>query len=328
MIPATQLDALPLRVGLGQLRETADADLRFIKHCGVDDYILNAPLIPGDTRWELEDLVPLREKAEAHQLRLMAIENVPIEFYDQIMLGLPGRDAQLENMCATVRNIGAAGIPIFGYHFMPAGVYRTEWMKPLPSGAKTTAFKYAGVRDLPLHADRVYTEEELWANYDWYLERILPVAEEANVRLALHPDDPPVEAIAGMPRLFRNFENFRRAMDHFDSPHHGLNFCHGCWSEMRGGAGILDAIEHFGSRNKIFYVHLRDVTGTAEDFTECWLGEGNSNIPDVIRALRAVNFNSFMIPDHVPLVEDDTQWCHRGRAWTIGYMKAMLEVIP
>jgi len=229
------------------------------------------------------------------------------------------------------------GIPILGYHFMPTGVWRTSRTTPIRGGANTTAFNLSDAtadsgskfqKRSSARVDRQYTDDEMWANYDWYMERILAVCEEANVRMALHPDDPPVNyPLGGVARLFRNFDNFRRAFDRFDSPMHGLDFCHGCWSEMKGGDGVLDAIRHFGGAGKIFYVHLRDVQGAVEDFNECWIGEGNSNIRDVLQTLKDVGFNGFMIPDHVPRMEGDTDWSHRGRAYTIGYMKAMLEVL-
>ena len=327
MIPATALEQLSIRVGLGQFDEISDEQLRFIKQCGADDFLLNTPKLPGEHYWEFKDLLLLRTAAEEGGLRLMSLENVPIRFYDKIMLGLPGREEQLENMCETVRNMGRAGIPILGYHFMPTGVWRTSRSTPVRGGALATSFQMVLVRNVPLAATREYTEEEMWNNYDWYLEQMLPVCEDSNVRLALHPDDPPVESIGGIPRLFRSFDNFKRAMEVHDSPMHGLDFCHGCWSEMQGGEGVCDAIRYFGERGKIFYVHLRDVQGGVEDFTECWIGEGNSNIVEVIRTLKEVGFNGFMIPDHVPHMIGDTPWCHRGRAYTIGYMKAMLEAL-
>ena len=336
-IPATGLEDLPMRVGLGQFNEATDERLQYIKQCGVDDFLLNTPKFPGEERWEFEDLAALRSKAESYNLRLMALENVPTHFYDKIMLGRAGREEQLENMCQTVRNMGRAGIPILGYHFMPTGVWRTSRSTPVRGGAKATSFNLnvaisrdrdAFQKRSSAKVDREYTEEEMWENYDWYMERILPVCEEANVGMALHPDDPPVNyPLGGVARLFRNFENFSRAFDKFNSLMHGLDFCHGCWSEMRGGEGVLDAVRYFGTRKKIFYVHLRDVQGQVEDFTECWIGEGNSNICDVISTLVEVGFNGFMIPDHVPRMIGDTEWCHRGRAYTIGYMKAMLEAL-
>jgi mannonate dehydratase len=321
------LNALPMRVGLGQFNEMTEERLKFVKQCGCDDFLLNTPKLPGAQRWEFRDLLMLRTHAENAGLRLMALENVPVPFYDQIMLGLPGREEQLENMQETVRNMGRAGIPILGYHFMPNSVWRTSHSTPVRGGATATAFDMELAKNAPLSHGREYTEAEMWANYDWYLERILPVCEEAGVRMALHPDDPPVTALGGIPRLFRNFENFARAMERHPSPMHGLDFCHGCWSEMRGGEGVLDALRYFGERGRLFYIHLRDVTGNAEKFTEVFLGDGNSDPVAVVKTLKQVGFNGFIIDDHVPHMVDDTPWGHRGRAWSTGYIKALVDAV-
>lgn len=334
MIP---LDELPMRVGVGQFREPTAEQLRFIKQCGCDDFQMNTPHLPGDERWEYEDVAAAVKKAEDAGLRLMSLENVPARFYDKIMLGKPGREDQLDNMAHTVRGLGRAGVPILGYNFMPTGVWRTANDTPVRGGALATSFNYERARKVQpgertnfgvwatIEIDREYPEEEIWDNYCWYMERILPVCEEAGVRMALHPDDPPVPALGGVGRVFRNFENFKRAMETFDSPMHGLDFCHGCWSEMRGGAGVLDAIRFFGERGKILYVHFRDVQGPVEDFTECLLGDGNCDPVQSIRALKEVGFRGFLIPDHVPRMEGDTDWGHRARAWTVGYIKALIS---
>lgn len=333
------LAKLPMRVGLGQFQELTDEQLMFIKQCGCDDFQMNTPNLPGQQRWEFEDLARLVEHGRQFGLRLIAIENVPTSFCDQIMLGRPGREQQLENMVATVRNVARAGIPILGYHFMPGGVWRTSFEKPVRGGALATAFNYDLAKQVgpgeqtefnyfcKVKIERDYSEDEIWENYCWYLERLLPVCEEVGLRLALHPDDPPIENLAGVARVFGNFENFRRAMQKFDSPMHGLDFCHGCWSEMHGGEGVLDAMRYFGERGKIFYVHFRDVIGSVEDFTECHLGEGNCDPKETIRVLKQLDFNGFMIPDHVPKMVDDTDWCHRGRAWAAGYIQALIEAV-
>lgn len=322
------LTALPMRVALGQFSEISEERLRFIKQCGCDDFLLNTARLPGEKRWEFRDLLILRTQAENAGLRLMALENVPVRFYDEIMIGGPGREEQLENMKETVRNMGRAGIPILGYHFMPNSVWRTSHDTPVRGGAKATAFKLELAKSAPLSHGRTFTEEEMWANYDWYLERILPVCEEAGVRMALHPDDPPCDfPLGGVPRLFRNFENFARAMERHSSPMHGLDFCHGCWSEMRGGEGVLDAIRYFGERGRLFYIHLRDVVGTADDFTEVFLGDGNVNPVESIKTLKESGFNGFIIDDHVPHMVDDTGWGHRGRAWSTGYIKALIDAV-
>jgi sugar phosphate isomerase/epimerase len=128
-----------------------------------------------------------------------------------------------------------------------------------------------------------------------------------------------------LPPVTISRKDFRRAMDTFDSPMHGLDFCHGCWSEMRGGEGVVDAIRYFGERGKILYVHFRDVQGTVEDFTECHLDDGNCDPVETIRTLKQIGFNGFLFPDHVPRMVDDTDWCHRGRAWAVGYIKALID---
>ena len=321
------LNSLSLRAAIGQFNELTDEQIAFAQQCGISDVLLNTPLLPGEERWEFKDLLRLRMRAEERGLRVICLENVPVRFYDKIMLGADGRERQLEHMQETVRNMGRAGIPILGYHWMPNSVWRTGWDTPVRGGATSNSFNYALAKSAPLSHGREYGEAQLWANYDWYLERLLPVCEEFEVRLALHPDDPPVPTLGGVARLFRNFENFKTAMERHPSAMHGLDFCHGCWSEMRGGAGVLDAIEYFGSQGRIFYVHLRDVRGAADDFIECFINEGNSNPFAVVRKLSEVGFRGFIIDDHVPHMVNDSPWGHRGRAYATGYIIALIDVV-
>ena len=319
------MSPLPMRIGLGQFNELTDEKLQFIKQLGVDDFLMNTPKLPGEKRWEFNDLLLLRTRGEDGGLRLAALENVPIQFYDRIMLGLPGRDEQIEHMATTIRNMGRAGIPMLGYHWMPNRVWRTSRTTPARGGATVTSFDMELAEKAPRSHDRTYTEEEMWANYEYYMEAILPVAEEAGVQLALHPDDPPVESLGGIARIFRSFEGFKRAMETFESPMHGLDFCHGCWSEM--GPGVIEAIRYFGARGKIFYIHFRDVQGIVPKFQECFINEGNSDMFEVMRTLKEVGFKGIMIPDHVPHMVDDTPWGHRGRAYAVGYMTSLIEVV-
>ena len=318
-----------MRIGLGQLNELTDERLAFIKQIGVDDFQMNFYHDPAsqDGYLALDYLKSLRERGEAAGLRLAAIENVPTTFYDKCMLGLPGRDQQIDNMHKTIRNIGKAGIPIFGYHWASSGVTREPDRAVLKSGALSTRFDLAAHVEDPLARDRVYSDEEIWANYEYYMERMLPVSEEAGVKLALHPDDPPVESLGGVARIMRSFENFQRAMDTFDSPYHGLDFCMGCWSEMGGHDNVIRALRHFGTQRKLFYIHFRDVQGPVTCFNECYIGDGNVDTLEVVKVLKEVGFDGFMIPDHVPHTEGDSDWDERGRAHAVGYMKALLEVV-
>lgn len=318
-----------MRIGEGQVNEITEPWLNYVKQLGLQDVQINcyhgSPHLPGEARWEYADLLALRQRVESAGLRLAAIENVPLKFYDKVMLGLPGRDEQIENMAATFRNMGQAGITLFGYHWAANGVWRTHTATGR-GDVQVSAFDLERAKDKPLTHGRVFTADEIWANYAYYMRAILPVIEAAGVRLALHPDDPPVPMLGGVARIFGSFEAFQSAMTQFNSPNHGLEFCIGSWSEMMGPR-VIDAIRHFGAQGKIFYIHFRDVQGTVPSFQECFVGEGNCNLLDIVKALKAVNFDGFMLSDHVPAMEGDTPWGHRGRAYAVGYLAAMLEMV-
>jgi len=315
---------LPMRLAIGQFNELNEDRLKFIKQLGVNDVVIHTPGSPGEKQWEYEDLLNLRLQLEKHDIRLGAIENVPMRFYDKLMLGLPGRDEQLEHMQNTIRNMGRAGVPVFGYHWMPNSVWRTP-NAIARGGAIVTAFNYELVKDRPLTHGRVYTEEEMWDNYTYFIKAMVPVAEEAGVKMALHPDDPPVESLGGIARIFRNFAAFKRATEIVDSVYNGLEFCQGTWAEM--DEDIYAAIRYFGSRGKIHYVHFRDVIGTAYNFRESFINEGKTDMYKAMRKYKEVGFRGILIPDHVPQMINDLPWSHIGRAFAIGYMSALLEVV-
>ena len=324
-----------MRVAIGQFNELTRERLTFAKQLGASGVLLNTPILPGEKRWELADLRWLVTRCAEYGLRLEAIENVPVSFYDKAMLGLPGRDEQIENYQATIRNLGKAGVSILGYHWMPNGVWRTSKTTPGRGGALVTAFDLAvaeteqplvhGVKAHPLAQGRTFTAEEMWDNYFYFMKAVLPVAEEAGVKLALHPDDPPLPTLGGIARLFYHFEGFKRAMEAFPSPNSGLDFCMGCWSEM--GQGVIEAFRYFGERGKILYVHFRDVQGYGPKFQECFLGEGNVDVVEAIQTLKEVGFTGFIIDDHVPQLIDDTEWNHRGRAFQTGYIMALVQAV-
>lgn len=334
---SSKSEDLPMRVGLGQFMALDEKRLRYIRQLGIKDILLNfyqydleyphlpnddAPL-ESDDEWSVDGLRKIRETVEKAGLRLNTIENVPVAFYDKIMLGKKGRVEQMDHLKNTVENMGEADIPVFGYHWMPSGVWRTG-SKQGRGGAEVSAFElqHAGP---DLTHDREYTEEEMWDNYEWFLRELVPVAEEAGVKMCVHPNDPPVEKLGGIPQLFRSFENYKRAMDIVDSDHHGIEFCLGCWSEM--GEDLTEVIRYFGERGKIFYVHFRDVEGTVPSFHETFVDEGNYDEYEIMKLLRDVGFSGLMIPDHVPHMDGDTDWDHRGRAYAVGYLKGNLNAL-
>jgi len=331
-------DHLPLRVGLGQFMEPTDKRLEYIRQLGVEDVILNMYQYDSDYAhipqkdsmpleskggWSYEQLVALRKRINAEGLRLNAIENIPISFYDDVMLGGPQREEQIEQVKQIIRNIGRAGIPMFGYHWSPTGVARTGTVT-LDGGATASSYRHSTETE-SIDLDRRYTETELWENYERFLKAVIPVAEEADVKLCLHPNDPPVPTRGGVPQLFRNFDNIKRAMDFLPSDNHGLDLCLGTWSQM--GAELPEIIRYFGERDKIYYVHFRDVVGTVPSFHETWIDQGNYDALEVMKELADVGFSGLMIPDHTPHIDDDTDWDHRGRAYTTGYLKALLRCV-
>ncbi|MGI8642756.1 MAG: mannonate dehydratase [Thermomicrobiales bacterium] len=341
-----------MRIAVGQFNELTEEKLLFAKQLGVSGIQMNTPRLPGEQRWEEADLRALVEKCQEHDLTLEALENVPLHFYDKAMLGLPERDEQIEHYQATIRNVGQAGIPILGYHFMPNSVWRTSRTTPGRGGAHVTSFDMALVGDpttggqafvakLDERKDAIWVmdqteekkggvvdEEAMWTNYEYFMKAVIPVAEEAGVKLALHPDDPPVPMLGGVARLFKNVEGFKRAERITPSPNWGLDLCFGCCSEMPGGGGNVTAmIEHFGPAGRIFYVHFRDVQGVVPKFQECFIGEGNYDPAEIMLALKRTGFDGFMLDDHVPHVIDDSAWAHRGRAHAIGYLQGMMRMM-
>jgi mannonate dehydratase len=177
----------------------------------------------------------------------------------------------------------------------------------------------------PLSHGRVYSQEEIWENFEYFIRQVVPVAEEAGVRIGIHPDDPPVPELAGVPRcIFSSFEGYRKALEIADSPNIGICLCVGCWLEGGElmGKGVLETIQYFGERNKLFKVHFRNVHQPLPYFVETFLDNGYFDMFKVMKALRDVDFDGVLIADHIPLMGKD----HKvSTAYSIGYMKALIE---
>ena len=308
-------------------------DLTFASQMGATHVVLQSyadqGIVPGDERWEYDDLLQLRKKVEDAGLVLEALENVPLKFYEQIILGGPDRARQIENMVYTVRNIARAGIPIFGYHWMPTLVWRTSQTTRIRSGARVTSFDLEEAIKAPLLKGRRYTEDEMWANLEDWIKIIVPVAEEEGIRIGIHPCDPPVEELEGIPQLFRSFDAYKRLIDIVDSPSNCIEFCQGTFSEMAdaAGDGIYEMIEYFGKRNKILYVHFRNVSGTVPSFREEFINTGHVDMYRAMQTYRKVGFEGMFVDDHVPVVIGDSNWGHRGRAFANGYIQALIDVV-
>ena len=259
---------------------------------------------------------------------------VPEEWTHKIKLGLQGRDQQITSWCRSIENLGAAGVPVISYCFAlrsSMGNYglRTSRTTPGRGGARVTSFEYDQIRsaaqdfwDPPVDRSLEVTDQQVWHNVTWFLERVIPVAEDAGVKLALHPDDPPVSPIGGVARVFRNHAALKRVVDIVPSHANGLTFCVGTIAEMPGD--VFDAIRYFGTRDKFHFVHFRNVTGTVPAFAETFIDEGYVDMVKAMRAFREVGFDGPMVEDHVPeMAGGPEQW--PAKAFALGYMRAVMQ---
>ncbi len=336
----------PMKPGVALRRPNLDRpdDMRFVRQLGVTHVVTRFPLLAGRGIWEFADLLRLRTYVESFGLKLEAIENFPQSFWHKILLGEQGRDQQMENLKQTVRNVGKAGIPILGYYFSLArvwGHWRAYTAGGGRGGAGIKSFDYERVKDAPSisRAELLGVSggdapagsvpdvgvEEMWRRFRYFLENLVPVAEEAGVKLAAHPDDPPVPILRNTGRLLTSHDAYQRMVDLAPSPSNGMEFCQGTVTEM--GEDIYDAIRRFGGQKKIFYVHFRNVRGDfPTKFDEVFIDEGDVDMIRAMRTYRDVGYDGVMIPDHSPLVRAPGSW-HAGIAFALGYMKAAMQAM-
>ena len=299
--------------------EPCDDELLFVRQLGLEHVYTWV----GDHQRGYEFLVNLRRRVEGAGLRLYNVGNMGLAKCDKIHLGLPGRDEKIEEFKAFVCDLGRAGIHTTTFTWEPCGVWSSE---PRQSrGARARHVDLDEMRRRPLTHGREYSAEELWANFEVFVERVLPVAEEAGVRLALHPNDPPAEALGGIPCLIHSFEDYERAFAIADSPYLGMEFCVGCWLE--GGEAFGDlfrAIRHFHRQGKIFIVHFRNVSASLPEFVETFLDNGYMDMYRVMKAFCEIGYDGTMTLDHTPQFAPGFAK-GAGPAYAIGYMRALME---
>ncbi len=309
--------------------EPTEEDLAFIQQMGVG-YVV---LWTDGSKAGYEYYASRRERFEAHGLKVYGFGNSDVHNQDAIVLGLPNRDEKIEEYKSHLRALGKAGIPYTTYAHMANGIWSTE-RETTRGGASARGFDldkaqhghWRGVLyEGPLTHGRTYTEEEIWENYIYFIRQVVPVAEEAGVKIGIHPDDPPVPELGGIPRcIFGNFEGYKRALEVADSPNVGLCLCVGCWLEGGEwmGKDVFETIQYFGERDKLFKIHFRNVNQPLPHFVETFLDNGYMDMYKVMRALRAVDFDGVIIADHIPQMVGGRRV---STAFSIGYMKALVE---
>ncbi|GJM33873.1 MAG: mannonate dehydratase [Saprospiraceae bacterium] len=292
--------------------------------------------------WQYDDLIRLKKEIESHGLTWEAIENFdPAHWYD-ILLDGPKRDRQMDDLKYMVANIGKAGIPILGYYFSIAGVW--GW-NSRPSGrghAMTVGFDQEVIdSDLPIQNGMVWnmtydekapsgtippiSRTEMWERLTWFLNQILPVAEENGVKMVAHPDDPPLPELRQSARLFYSISEYEKLLTLSDSPSNGFEFCMGTLQEMPEG-DVLQTLDKYSASGKIGYIHFRNVKGKVPNYREVFVDEGDLDMAAAIRILKKNNYQGILIPDHSPAMSCDAPW-HAGMAYALGYMKALIDTV-
>ncbi|MBN2326827.1 MAG: mannonate dehydratase [Candidatus Omnitrophica bacterium] len=311
-----------------------DALWRMVKQCGVDHVVgsfggaWDKDRTPGEAPWSYGPLKRLKQAYENGGFELAVIESRPP--MNKIKLGLPGRKEEIENVIELIRNMGKLKIPVWCYEWMAGFNWqRTDKAIPSRGGALVTGFDINDVPENSLTEFGVVSEEALWTNLGFFLRKIVPIAEEANVKLAMHPDDPPLSPVRGIGRIMRSIENYQRLLDLVPSPVNGIALCQGNFTLMTDD--LPGAIRHFGGQKKIFFVHFRDVKGTPQQFVETFHDDGQTDMAECMRAYRDIGYHGVCRPDHVPTMEGDNNdrpgYSSIGRLFAIGYIKGLIDAV-
>ena len=247
-----------------------------------------------------------------------------------MIAGGPRFEEQLENMLETIKNIGNAGIPVYTMSWRYPRFYRTGHVD-VGWGALGTAYD-SEIEAWPNVIDWDFSLDQAWECLETWIREATPVAEKYGVRLGLHPVDPPMEIVGGVPQLLFNFENYKRLIDIVDSPYNSILLCQGSFAQMLGadhddGESIYDMIEYFVRRKRVLYVHFRNVSGTVPKFHETFVNKGYVDMYKAMRIYAENDFDGFFMDDHVPHTVGDTEWGHRAKAYANGYIQSLIEAV-
>ena len=330
---ATKLEPLPrgIKVSLQISSDASDEDLQFAQQLGVA--YVNIPT--GGRIATLENFIHLKQRVEAAKLKVWNIGNSNVHNMPEVTLNLPGRDQKIEEYKNYLRNLAKAGIFYTTYAHMGNGIWSSA-RETTRGGAPARAFDMEKnptghwvdkVFKGPLTHGRKYSKEELWENYTYFIRQVVPVAEELGMRIGIHPDDPPVPELGGVPRcIFGNFDGYSRALEIANSPNIGVCLCAGTWMEggKLMGKDVFEAARAFAKLDKLWKIHFRNVSGPIPYFVETFVDNGYTDMHKLMKTLYEVDFRGAVIADHVPGMVSGPR---TGWAYSIGYIKALLAAV-
>lgn len=296
------------------------------KQIGIETAVIHTLEIGDGARpWRYTDLLELTQNFREYGIDVGVIEGcVPIS--DTTRLGREGRDEEIKRFKQYLRNLGELNVPVVAYDWMAGTRWARTSTAVLSRGdSLTTAYDDQLMASAPPQELAPVGAETLWEALKYFLNEVVPVAEKAGVKLALHPDDPPIDRLRGVDRIVTSPENYERIMELYESEFNGMTFCQGNFAAM--GADIPASIRQFDER--INFVHFRDVEGVAERFVETWHDDGPTDMHACIEAYREIGFEGPVRPDHVPTMAGETNsnpmYMTLGRLFAVGYLKGLLE---
>ncbi len=279
--------------------------------------------------WHYPSLEASKLMFESNGLTLYGLEGDQFDM-NRIKFGLEGRDEDIELYKQMLVNMGRLGITLLCYNFMAGiGWYRTTTNVQQRAGALVSGFDNAVASRQPFTEFGEVGQEKIWENYRYFIDSVLPVAAQSGVKMALHPDDPPVSPLRGIGRIFIDAEGIRKALSLSSSPFHGITFCQGTFTTM--GENVEALIKEFGNSQRIHFIHIRDVEGKADLFNETFHDNGPTNMVNMFRVYRSVGFTGAIRSDHVPTMagEDNSQhgYAMKGNLFGVGYIKGIMEAL-
>lgn len=278
--------------------------------------------------WEYMPLLRLREQYENSGFELAVIEARPP--LNRAKRGLPGRDEEIATVVELLENMGRLGIRTWCYEWMTDFNWvRTSTAIRSRGGSLVTGYDHTLLDGAPPTDGGPVSEIQLWDSLEYFLRQVVPVAERCGVQLAMHPDDPPLSPIRGVARIMSSVENYQRLLDLVPSPVNGITLCQGNFGLMTNDLPAV--IRHFGGQQKIFFVHFRDVRGTAAKFEETWHDDGPTDLLACMRAYQEVGFDGVLRPDHVPTLTGEPSprpgYAVLGRLFAVGYIRGLQEAV-